>query len=74
MQKILSQGALRNRYVAPYPKYTYCVNCKLQFTHGSGHPLAGNPSLSKYPYCMKCLKQNATDPGFVRWLKNLFHV
>ena len=72
MKRFVANRPLRNAYVATVPTYRSCVNCHLPFTHGPAHPEAGNLTLSKYPYCMKCLRKNAEDPGFVRWLRNLF--
>jgi len=72
MLSIPAHGTLRSRYVSDRPTYKGCVNCKKQFAHAAGGPLAGMPMLSRYPYCMKCLKKNAKDPGFVQWLNKLF--
>ena len=74
MKKFVANRPIRNAYVAQTPIYRECANCRLPFTHGPGHPETGKMALSKYPYCMRCLKKNAQDPGFVQWLRKIFHL
>lgn len=74
VQQFYQQSTLRNKYIGEVPIYRGCLNCHMPFTHGVGHQEAGLPTKSKYPYCMKCLKKNAQDPGFVLWLRKIFGI
>ncbi len=72
MKQFYPGTTLRSKYIADYPVYRGCLNCNSQFVHSKSHPQAGEPAKSKYPYCMKCLRKNAQDPGFVTFIKKLF--
>ena len=74
VKKFTAQKSLRSAYIGKYPVYKSCADCLAQFFHNPTHPLAGKPALSKFPYCLPCLKRNAADPDFVKWLKELFGV